>query len=135
MKSFRGIPSLLPALFALCALMPPSGWTLCIGSQGHLAVEPAAIDGTSCCDSPSGLSAGVTRPSDACDPCEDVRLSTGPALIAKSESGLSAPASTAWIASAARPVIAPPAQIGSAHPAGAASPPRSAPRRTPILRC
>jgi hypothetical protein len=70
MRTLRAL-SLILAL--TCAF--PSGWTLCVGPDGHLVVEPSAPAGQLCCE-PGEARAGDACVPDGCEDCRDYELAS-----------------------------------------------------------
>jgi len=80
MKSLRSRSGMRLALtlWAFLVLLPPGAWALCLGAQGHVALEPVA---TSCQQETSGCGRGESSCSASdCHGCEDVLLVEGIAL-------------------------------------------------------
>ena len=76
LSSPRRVVSFLPTLVALCSLLVPSGWALCIGPQGHVAVEPASPGGPGCCDASNTMADEPSCVPGSDEPCEDIALNT-----------------------------------------------------------
>jgi hypothetical protein len=118
----------------LTSFLPPAGWTLCIGPDGHVAVEPAPEAGGPCCATPGAGEAADPCTPEACSPCADVALTAGAALAASPAPSGRPQLAPAGIA-ALLPPLAPP--LTSALPvacAGGRCACLSSPTRTTVLR-
>lgn len=134
MRPLRRVTALVPTLLALCSFLLPSGWTVCIGADGHVAVEPVAQAGAACCapaDAPSGTASCVPGPD---SDCQDVELAFGAAGVPRPDPDAGAAQDGQWITlpgmthpspACLRPPQSPADMI--AHPASGAG--------TTILRC
>lgn len=128
--------TLLVACLAALSCLPPSGWQLCVGANGHWAIEPSSIAGDACCDeAPAGAATGAAAADDCAD-CTDYALAGGAALGARagddaSDDAVDAPCVTPDGALALPPLAfaCPVADAASRPPAA------SAPLRTTFLRC
>jgi len=123
LRGFR--PIFLSTIFSALVLLPPSGWSLCIGSNGHFEIEPAARSEQPCCEAPASSAIPDTCAPDDCASCLDLALSPGPALRARGEHaalspGVAAPAPLASLFAplpllAAVPTVALPARPGGSR--------------------
>lgn len=78
-------PALFSTFASLMLLLPPSGWSLCIGSNGHFEIEPPARAEQPCCEPrTTDLAPDTCAPEDGSS-CRDVALSSGLALRSKSD--------------------------------------------------
>lgn len=79
MKSLRTHSGVRVALtlWALLVLLPPGAWALCLGTQGHIALEPAA---TGCQETAARGTGESSCSASDCNDCEDVLLVEGIAL-------------------------------------------------------
>ncbi|MEO5616874.1 MAG: hypothetical protein ABIS67_03810 [Candidatus Eisenbacteria bacterium] len=126
-------PNALSMIAAAMVLLPPSGWSLCIGTNGHFELEPAARDEQRCCEPqmPSGI-ADNCAPEDGSG-CVDLALSPGLALRSEVEGLASAPLAAAPVSGLAfvfphlSHLADPSAQV-PAHPGGSRT-------GTIVLRC
>ena len=128
--------AVLVACLAALSCLPPSGWQLCVGANGHWAIEPSSVAGDACCDERSDTgSSGATSGGD-CTDCTDYALSSSIALGSRStddgpEIAVNAPCVT--IAGTATPAL-----DARARPPGSATttPPHAGfALRSSILRC
>lgn len=70
---------LSPFVIAICALavLPPSGFALCVDADGHWVIETDLTPGAMCCLAETDDEACTV---DACDACIDVALAASSAL-------------------------------------------------------
>ncbi len=120
-------------LFSLTALLPPSGWALCVGADGHFELEPAGRGEPSCCeDAAPGGPAEAIAPDD-CGACLDLALAPGLALRTKPDGGMiepvvAAPAAVSGFSDPSPAHAADPTAHSPARPGGAGT-------RPTVLRC
>lgn len=87
MKPLRKALSLIPALLALTSFVLPAGLGVCIGPEGHVAIEPIGQDGRSCCEEPATRAGTESCVPDSESDCEDIALSSGAARLSRPEAG------------------------------------------------
>ncbi len=134
-RPLRRAMALIPTALALCTFLLPSGWAICIGPDGHLAVEPAVQVGATCCATPTGSQGTESCVPDSGSDCEDIALGSGSARLARPDYEAGAPHASQWFVTLPGMTLRnttcllppqPPAG-GGAHPSSGA--------RTTILRC
>lgn len=116
-SSFRR--ALLIAL-AVAGLLTHPDQALCIGADGHLAVEAAAGSGRDCCPADGGASAARENSwtNDSCGPCRDLTLPLWTVMRAGKDESAAPPPPPPMI-----PVFGASAPPIAAHALRAASPP------------
>lgn len=66
--------TVLVACLAALSCLPPSGWQLCVGADGHWAIEPSSVAGDACCDDSPSADASGADAADDCTDCTDYAL-------------------------------------------------------------
>jgi len=112
----------------------PSGWSLCVGSDGHFAVELILTTAGPCCGEPAGDPAADADASPDCEDCRDLQLSAGSVVGVRTEASSHAPAVLVLPASLADPVPHPSARYGCAAERTARRP-LASPLETVLIRC
>jgi len=116
-------PVFLGTVFSALVLLPPSGWSLCIGANGHFEIEPAAPTQQPCCETLPASPIPDTCAPDDCASCLDVALSPGSALRSRAD-GLpslpivAAPAPLVPVCASLPLLAAPPGAALPARPGG-----------------
>jgi hypothetical protein len=81
-RVFRRLRTAALCLLLGVAFLPPAGWKLCVGVDGHLVFEPGTSSATPCCVSETTGGGEVCGPED-CGGCNDLALSAGAAVQGK----------------------------------------------------
>lgn len=131
----RRAMALIPTVLALCTFLLPSGWAICIGPEGHLALEPAVQAGATCCATPTGSQGTPSCVPESGSDCEDIALESGAARLSRPDHETAAPHASQWFVTLPGMTLQDPSCLlppqppagGSAHPSPGA--------RTTILRC
>lgn len=135
MRPLRRAMALIPTALALWTFLLPSGWAICIGPEGHLAVEPAVQVGATCCAPPTSTQGTESCVPDSGSDCEDIALGTGAARLSRPDPETGAAHASQWVVTLPgmtlrnATCLLPPQPLAgvSAHPYPGA--------RTTILRC
>ena len=77
----------LHLLLGLTLLMP-SGWKLCVASDGHWVLEPGAPGAAPCCASDSESGPADACRAEGCAECQDLALSDGHAVHSRFDSAV-----------------------------------------------
>ena len=134
-RPLRRAMALIPTALALCTFMLPSGWAICIGPEGHLAVEPAVQVGATCCASPANSKGAESCVPDSGSGCEDIALDSGAARLSRPDHETGAPHASQWFVTLPGMTLRNTTCILPPQPAAGASAHPSSGARTTILRC
>jgi hypothetical protein len=125
----------LVGCLAALSFLPPAGWQVCVGADGHWEIEPVAIAGDACCDLPDTGSDSGAAAADDCSGCADFAFASGPVVGARpGDSGPEAAADAPCVMPDAALATAPAATSRPATGIASRSPRSDAEHRSPILR-
>lgn len=135
MRPLRSAITLIPTVLALSSFLLPSGLAICIGPDGHVAIELVSQGGLPCCDAPATSTGAESCVPESGSPCEDIALNSGAARLGRSEME-AGPSSTAnWFVTLPGMTLRTSDSVIPPQSAVGASSHRSPASLSTILRC